>query len=238
MKLLEMTTHDFARLEPSLAFLPLGTVEAHDLGPLGTDAVAPERIACDLAGRFGAVVLPTMPYGLVRSLAGHPGGMWLTEDTYRAVVLELIGSISLSGVSRLVVFNGHGGNTGVLREVLPEAVERYGTMTALVDWWVTGGDIARRLFGGAAGHGGSDELSVVFSDRLDMLPEWDGSRSWRAVEGAWAWPAPRSSIRYDDEPARPLERGAAAEYYRLLLERLEVTVEGILSGWDSIPRIT
>lgn len=238
MKLLEMTTHDFAALRPSLAFLPLGTIEAHDLGPLGTDALAPERIACDLAGRFGAVVLPTMPYGLVCSLAGYPGGMWLTKETYRDLVLELIGSISLSGVSRVVVFNGHGGNTGVLREVLPEAGERYGTMTALLDWWTVGGDMARTLFGGGAGHGGSDELSVVYSDRPEMLPAWDGSRSWKAVDGAWAWPAPGSSIRYDDEPARPLERGAAAEYYKLLLARLEEVVAGILTGWDSIPRIT
>jgi len=62
-----------AREEPRLCFWPVGTIEAHDLGPMGTDVIAPE---------FNAVFLPTLPYGLVSSLSGYPGGMWVSVETY------------------------------------------------------------------------------------------------------------------------------------------------------------
>ncbi|MBD3285565.1 hypothetical protein GF359_03860, partial [candidate division WOR-3 bacterium] len=105
MKLLEISTHQFAEKEPGLCFWPVGTMEAHDLGPIGTDVIAPEKLACDLAPEFDAVILPTLAYGLVSSLAGYPGGMWMSEETYQNLIFELISSLAISGVESVIVFN-------------------------------------------------------------------------------------------------------------------------------------
>jgi len=58
-KLLEMTTHDVAAAAPRLCFWPVGTIEAHDLGPLGTDVIAPQRLAEALCEEFDALLLPS-----------------------------------------------------------------------------------------------------------------------------------------------------------------------------------
>lgn len=231
MKLLRMTTHEFARLDRSLSFWPVGTVEAHDKGPLGTDVIAPEKLAEDLAPEFGAILLPTLPFGLVNSLSGYPGGMWMEKDTYRSLVVELLDSASVSGIEQVIVFNGHGGNSETLAEALSEVWKRSGTRTALVDWWVVGDGIAREIFGSSAGHGGSDELALVQAAIPDFVPEWDGSGSWLDREGVKAYPVPACSIRYSDGGARPFSIESAALYYEKLKDRVRGIVSELLEGW-------
>ena len=233
MKLLRMTTHEFVKLDGSLCFWPVGTVEAHDAGPLGTDVIAPEKLAEDLAPGFGAVLLPTLPFGLVNSLSGYPGGMWMQSETYRSMIVELLDSLSISGVERVVVFNGHGGNSKTLSEALSEVWKSCGVKAALVDWWVVGDDIAREVFGSSAGHGGSDELALVHTAIPDFVPEWDGSGSWLNREGVRTYPVPVCSIRYSDGEARPFSAEAASVYYERLRDRVRGIVSDILEGWSA-----
>jgi len=233
MKLLRMTTHEFVKLDVSLCFWPVGTVEAHDAVPLGTDVLAPEKLAEDLAPEFGAVLLPTLPFGLVNSLSGYPGGMWLQSETYRSMIVELLDSLSISGVERVVVFNGHGGNSKTLSEALSEVWKSCGVKTALVDWWVVGDDIAREMFGSSAGHGGSDELALVHAAIPDFVPEWDGSGSWLDREGVRTYPVPVCSIRYSDGEAKPFSAEAASVYYGRLRDRVRGIVSDILEGWSA-----
>lgn len=230
-ELLRMTTREY---DPgALFFWPVGTVEAHDRGPLGTDVIAPEKLARDLSGEFDAVLLPTLPFGLVNTLAGWPGCMWMSPGTYRALVSELLGSLSRSGARGVIVFNGHGGNTRTLLEVLPEIWREHGTRCALVDWWVAGGDIAREVFGGSAGHGGSDELALVHAADPAFLPVWDGRSSWRDTAGMKPFPVPASSMRYDDDPPVPFSAEGAAEYYGRLRERIASLLRSLLDGWEA-----
>jgi creatinine amidohydrolase len=235
MRLLDMTTHEFAAARPARAFLATGTVEAHDLGPLGTDVLAPERLASDLAPVFGAVLLPTLPYGVVNSLSGYPGGMWMSTETYTRVLFEVLSSLAASRIESVIVFNGHGGNTAPLCEALPRVWKTTGIRTASIDWWTSGEDIATELFGSGGGHGGADELSVVLGGDPASLPAWDGSRAWRIPDGVKAWPSPASSIRYADGVSIPLTAESAAEYYRRLRDRIEGIVAGILAGWEAMP---
>ncbi len=233
MRLLELTTGDFASRKPQLCFWPVGTVEAHDLAPLGTDVLAPEILAADLAEEFGALILPTMPFGLVSSLAGYPGGMWMSRQTYCSAVGELLGSLRRSGVSSVVVFNGHGGNSSALSEVLPEVWKETGLRTAFIDWWTLCADISEEFFGTAGGHGGADEISLVKAALPGWdLPPWDGSRSCLSREGIRAWPSPRSSIRYSEGPATPLTEASAASFHLAARERISSAVREIVSGWE------
>lgn len=238
MKLLEMSTHDFAKQDLHLAFWAVGTIEAHDEGPLGTDVIAPEKLASDLAPEFNALLLPTLPYGLVSSLAGYPGGMWMSEDTYKSVVFELLSSLAISGVEQVIVFNGHGGNTDALLKVLPEVWKETGLKTAFIDWWTVGKELSDEHFGSASGHGGADELALVFMANPDITPSsWDGSRAFRYREGVKSWPSPRSAIKYSDDGPRPLTPESAKTYYEELKLKISEAVRDILAGWQDFNKL-
>jgi len=235
MKLLETNTRDFARAGRRLAFWPVGTIEAHDLGPLGTDVIAPLKLATDVLPRFDAVLLPTLPFGLVSSLAGYPGGMWMSDETYQRLILELLGSLSGSGIRQVVVFNGHGGNSAALARVLPEVWKSHHIMAAAIDWWTVGQDLSEKHFGSAGGHGGADELALVRAHDPALAPEtWDGSRAFVAHPGVRACPAPRSAIRYTTGEARPMTPTSATAFYDDLLQRVTQVLTALVQGWDTL----
>jgi creatinine amidohydrolase/Fe(II)-dependent formamide hydrolase-like protein len=238
MKLLEMNTHDFAKLEPRLCLWPVGTIEAHDMGPLGTDVIAPEKLATDLVSEFNALLLPTLPYGLVSSLSGYPGGMWMSDDTYRNLIFELLASLAVSGVESVIIFNGHGGNTNALSRVLPEVWKETGLKTAFIDWWSVGKELSEEHFGSAAGHGGADELALVYaaSPTSPIIP-WDGSRSFLNRDGIKAYPSPHSSIRYSNIQPRTLSPESALAFYTALKDHIRNIVKEILSGWEDFSRL-
>lgn len=232
-KLLEMTTHDVAAAAPRLCFWPVGTIEAHDLGPLGTDVIAPQRLAEALCEEFDALLLPSLPYGLVSSLAGFPGSMWVSEPTYRALVRELLGSLTRTGIEAVIVFNGHGGNTGALARTLPEVHKEAGIKAALIDWWTAAADLAELHFGAAGGHGGADELALVHAADPTLVPQtWDGSRAYLARPGVRAYPSPRSAIRFAEGEVRPLTAASAQAYVADVEERLRGLIREILAGWE------
>jgi len=238
MQLLETNTHDFAGAAHRLAFWPVGTIEAHDLGPLGTDVLAPLKLATDLAPRFSAVLLPTLPFGLVSSLAGYPGGMWISDETYRRLVFELLESLQHSGIREVVIFNGHGGNTSALAAVLPEVWKTHRIKSAFVDWWRVGQDLSEKHFGSAGGHGGADELALVRAFDPSLAPQsWDGSRAFAAPSGVRAYPAPRSAIRHSTGPSIPMTAASATAFYDELLERLALAVTALLDGWSALDEI-
>jgi len=238
MKLIEMNTHEFAKREPGLAFWPVGTMEAHDLGPIGTDVIAPEKLAGDLAPEFDAVLLPTLAFGLVSSLSGYPGGMWMDAETYKNLLFELLASLAVSGVEQVIVFNGHGGNTDALGEVLPEVWKETGMKTAFIDWWTVGKKLSEEYFTSAGGHGGADELALVYMANPEIVPEtWDGSRAFLYRPGVKAYPSPRSSIKYSTDKPKPLTPESAKAYYTALKVKITKVLKDVLSGWDDFNKL-
>ena len=56
------------------------------------------------------VVLPSLPYGLTPYFAAYPGSPTLRVETYRAVLVDLLDSLTGQGFRRFLFVNGHGGN--------------------------------------------------------------------------------------------------------------------------------
>jgi creatinine amidohydrolase len=238
VKLLEILTHEFAKKEPRLAFWPVGTMEAHDLGPIGTDVIAPQKLAEDMAPEFDALILPTLAYGLVSSLSGYPGGMWMAEDTYKNLIFELLSSLAVSGVESVIVFNGHGGNTDALAEVLPEVWKETGMKTAFIDWWDVCKELSIEHFSSAGGHGGADELALVYASNPDIVPEtWDGSRAFLYRPGLKAYPSPKSSIKYSTDEPKPLTPEKAKAYYDAVKLVISGALKDVLAGWADFNKL-
>ena len=77
---------------------------------LGTDAILCELAAVEAAAPLGIPVLPALPFGLTPTFTAYPGTINLREQTYLALVRDVIDSLLEQGFRRILLVNGHGGN--------------------------------------------------------------------------------------------------------------------------------
>ncbi|RAJ68887.1 creatinine amidohydrolase [Streptomyces sp. Amel2xB2] len=131
------TTGDVAGRKAVVALLPVGSHEQHGPHlPLSTDTL----IACAVAERVAAAypvrLLPPLTVSCSQEHASWPGTVSITAGTLGAVVRDVAHSLRRSGVHRLVLVNGHGGNY-VLRNVVQEATadgHRMALFPVAADW--------------------------------------------------------------------------------------------------------
>jgi creatinine amidohydrolase len=107
--------------------LPLGSTEQHGYLSLATDAILAERIAIEAAEPLGVPVLAALAYGITPYFAAYPGSPSVKQDTYLALVSELLDSLRGQGFKRFLLVNGHGGNRPV--EALASAA------VVVHEWW-------------------------------------------------------------------------------------------------------
>src|ERR1700674_134632 len=91
--------------------LPLGSTEQHAYLSLGTDAILAERVAVEAAEPLGVPVFPVLAYGITPYFRAFPGSVSLRVSTYIALVGDLLDGLAGQGFRRIVLVNGHGGNS-------------------------------------------------------------------------------------------------------------------------------
>jgi creatinine amidohydrolase len=136
----ETTWKTVRKAEYSVAVLPWGATEAHNLHlPYGTDTLQTEAIAAAsarVAWERGArvLVLPAIPFGVNTGQLDIRGDINMMPSTQLAVLRDVAGSLSRQGFRKLVVLNGHGGNEfkPAIRELQPQFP---GLFFCLVSWY-------------------------------------------------------------------------------------------------------
>ncbi|GAA3747785.1 creatininase family protein [Salinactinospora qingdaonensis] len=131
------STVDEQRRDADVALLPVGSLEQHGpFLPLETDTV----IACTIAQRLAAAHpvrrLPPVTISCSHEHAAWPGTVSVSARTLHAVVADIAASLRRSGVTRLVLVNGHGGNY-VLGNVVQETTQdgpHMALFPTLEDW--------------------------------------------------------------------------------------------------------
>jgi len=184
MHLSELSWTDARDTDADVALLPVGSTEQHGPhAPLGTDFLTAAAIAergasaCDES----VVVAPTIPVGVAEEHRHFDGTLWVSEGAFRTYVGDVLRSLG-DLVDHVVVVNGHGGNTGALREICAR-VTRDGVVDAVAYTWFDAVDPDVPL-----GHGGPAETSVVQRLRADLVHEdrFDEARAGMAETfGDW-----------------------------------------------------
>jgi creatinine amidohydrolase len=109
----------------AIVILPVGSMEQHGPHlPVGVDTILTEgvcRAAAEaVAGDVAVVVAPTLWCGMAEHHMAFGGTFTFDIPTYRAVLLAFLKSIERHGFSRVLIINGHGGNTAALNAFLPD----------------------------------------------------------------------------------------------------------------------
>jgi creatinine amidohydrolase len=117
------------------AVLPIGSTEQHAYLSLAVDSILAERVALEAAEPLAIPVFPVINYGLTPSFIEYPGTVTLRMATLCAVVTDILDGIVRSGFKRIVVVNGHGGNSPAHGAVLEWLDQHHGVQVKWHNWW-------------------------------------------------------------------------------------------------------
>jgi creatinine amidohydrolase len=132
----------FASVDPqrTVAVLPLGATEQHGPHlPLSVDTVLVEGVVnaalTHLPAQDPVWVLPTQSLGLSTEHTAFAGTLTLTPQTVIQLWCDIGASVARSGVKKLLLFNAHGGNVGLMDVVARELRGRHGLLVYSSSWY-------------------------------------------------------------------------------------------------------
>jgi creatinine amidohydrolase len=115
------TTEDIRARRAAVAILPIGSFEQHSpYLPLITDTLVACAISQAVADAYPLLHLPPVTISCSHEHAAWPGTVSISARTLQVVITDIRQSLQQSGVNKLVLINGHGGNY-VLRNIVQEA---------------------------------------------------------------------------------------------------------------------
>src|ERR1700761_3886206 len=101
--------------------IPIGSVEQHGPnGLIGTDHLDAEFVSKGVGDKIGAMVAPTMAYGMSQHHLGFAGSVTLRPSTLIALVGDVVRSLAVHGFERFLFINGHGGNVATVTAAFDE----------------------------------------------------------------------------------------------------------------------
>jgi creatinine amidohydrolase len=177
----ELWRHEFeAALEDApVVIVPTGSVEQHGPHcPMDVDIAGPFYMAVRTAQRvdaFPVLVAPPIWSGFTHYNMGFPGTISLRLETYQNLLADVVRSIYANGFSRIVIINGHGGNTAPNWAVTTQLGEENIFPITFSYWQAVPEEMAAlaRSDGADVGHGGEWETSLQLYLRPQLI---DASR--------------------------------------------------------------
>ena len=99
--------------------VPIGCLEMHGQHlPVGTDTQTVYHIAKEAAKIEPVVVFPGLYFGDVLGLYMWKGTIAFSSELLQRMLTELCAEIARNGFKKILILNGHGGNTGLLANFL------------------------------------------------------------------------------------------------------------------------
>ncbi len=105
-----------AAREIDVCVIGMGVLERHsDHLPLGTDYLIAHHIVSRAAAQEPAVAFPPFYFGQIYEARAFPGALTLRPTLLLDLVQSVFDEIGRNGFGKIIVYNGHGGNTNFIR---------------------------------------------------------------------------------------------------------------------------
>jgi len=232
---------EFGELVPArvrTVLVPFGSLEPHGVIPNGTDSLAPEAMARDIAARVDALIAPTLNYGMTEAMKAYPGAVSIAAETYAPFAEAVLDNLALQGFKNLIVLNGHGGNTAVLNAAATKVANARRVRVLVVNWWTLADDITKAVFKQNGGHAGNNETAYVQA----VMPQHVHPERYRpemaepnAPPGAYyTVPVASTILLYEKGQGYPtFDAAQAKEYFRKVNDRVAELVLDTIGKWDA-----
>ena len=178
----------------SVILLPIGAIEQHGPHlPMSVDAVIAEETSNALLDQVGEEIdlwlLPTMSISKSNEHTWSSGTLSYTTTTMLSVLDDVARCVATTSARRLVLLNGHGGNTSLLITACRDIRVAHGLLTFLVHPSLppaSGGTSTVEELGMGI-HGGLNETSVFsylrpgevqMEKAVRRVPEWMAENDW------------------------------------------------------------
>ena len=161
-----------ALVDARVVIIPAGSTEQHGPGmTLSTDIVMATAMSVRVARRLfpRALVAPSLPFGLSPHHMRFPGTITLHPDTFTAVLLDVIRSLKLHGVTHFMLLNGHGGNQANLSVVAMRARQELDVQVATAMYSAAAADVLTARFGRSYMHACEVEASLALAAAPELV---------------------------------------------------------------------
>ncbi len=228
---------EFVPARVQTVLLPTGSIEPHGVIPNGTDNLAPEAMARDIAERVGAFIAPTLNYGMTEAMKAFPGAVSISAEAYAPFVDDILRNLADNGFRNIIVLNGHGGNSAALNAAATRAANAHRVRILVVNWWTLADDITKAVFKENGGHAGNNETAYIQA----FLPAHVHPERYRAemaspnlpAGAAYAVPVTSSIGLYEKGQGYPtFDPAQAREYLRRVNDRVAETIIDTITKWD------
>lgn len=250
----ELTTTDFARVDPTrtIALLPVAAIEQHGPHlPLATDAVINEGVVADTLRRLPAsasvLVLPALNVGDSLEHTAFAGTLSADLDALLGLWLSVGRGVARAGVRKLVIFNSHGGQRAHVDLAALRLRVAHGLLVVRAHSFSFG--VPPGLFDAdelAHGlHGGAVETSLLLHLRPDLvrreaLADFPSLGSTLAARGGLLGVEKPVGIGWMTQDLNPQgacgnAAAASAEKGRALLDHLATQLVQLLGEVEAMP---
>lgn len=218
---------------------PVGTLEAHGYhAPVGTDNFCAEDIAWELGKRLGFPVAPTLNYGITTGLIAYPGSVRVNADTYTELIRQILANFLQMGFRRIVIVNGHGGNTETLSRVAKEMImdNRGSCHFIIIDWWQLDREALNEVYNRPGGHAALDETACVLAFRPSLIKsnQYNKESVCHFQSGVISMPYSAAMIVYEDGDASPdFNVDKARIFIEKVIDKIEKVIKNEVTQFDN-----
>lgn len=176
------TTEEQAR-SAKCAVLPVGSFEQHGRYlPLITDTVVATVISQELSNAYPLLQLPPLTISCSHEHSSWAGTVSISASTLYHIINDVYSSIANSGLTSLVILNGHGGNY-VLSNVVQEGNAQGKRMALFPSGadWTEARESARLVSSGHEDmHAGEIETSILLHAHPELVRDGYQAADWVA----------------------------------------------------------
>ncbi len=232
---------EFGELVPAAidtVLVPFGSLEPHGVIPNGTDSLAPEAMARDIAARVDALIAPVLNYGMTEAMKAYPGAVSIPGEIYGPFAESVLDNLALQGFKNIIVLNGHGGNATLNASATRVANARR-VRVLVINWWTLADDITKAVFKQNGGHAGNNETAYIQA----FLPQYVHPERYKpemaspnpAPPGSYyTVPAESTILLYEKGQGYPtFDAAQAKDYFRKVNDRVAELVRDTIAKWDA-----